>query len=658
MNRIYTSKFNNSTRILTCLIWILFSLFYFNSNALAGNLNLAWDASTSSNVGGYKIYYGQTSNTYGSSVDVGNVTSYQMPGLQDGATYFIAVKAYNIAKTTESSYSNEVSATIPTASTVSADFTASKTSGNPGMVVSFTPVTTGTISQWSWDFGDGGTSTAQNPTHTYNLAGVYSVSLTVNGPNGSANKVATNFITVVNPITPPPVAGFSANATSGTAPTSIGFTDTSTGNINSWAWDFGDGTTSTTQNSTHTYSAPGVYTVSLTVTGAGGSDTSTKNNLITILAGTTNADGLVAAYNFDNITNTLLTDSSGNGNNGVINGPTVTVDGRYGKALVFDGVNDIVTVNDSASLDLSTGFTIEAWFQPLSISRSSLIFKEQAAGSVYNLYAYEDADLAAAAFNDGVNETVVSTYNPMPINRWTHLAATYNGTTLRMFRNGRNVRNIKQTGVIKQSNGVLQIGGNKIWGEYFHGHIDNVRIYNRALTIEQINADLLTPVVNVAGSAIASPALILGNKTLESAVDSNLQGSAEAFLTSAQKSGTVSTINVYLDASSTATELVAGIYADNNGHPGALLGQGKLSTLKSGATNTVAIPSTSMVAAKPYWIALLGTKGQIKFRDRLGSGSVPLETSAATNLTSLPSQWTIGTVYPKDGPMSAYGMGY
>ena len=80
----------------------------------------------------------------------------------------------------------------------------------------------------------------------------------------------------------PPVAGFSANPTSGTVPLNVNFTDTSTGSITSWSWNFGDGGTSTSQNPSHTYNAAGTYTVSLTVTGPGGSDTDTQTNLITV----------------------------------------------------------------------------------------------------------------------------------------------------------------------------------------------------------------------------------------------------------------------------------------------------------------------------------------------------------------------------------------
>ena len=81
-----------------------------------------------------------------------------------------------------------------------------------------------------------------------------------------------------------PVAGFTASTTSGIAPVALNFSNTSTGSISSYAWNFGDGTTSTAQSPSHVYSAAGVYTVSLTVTGSGGSNTKTMPNYVTVTA--------------------------------------------------------------------------------------------------------------------------------------------------------------------------------------------------------------------------------------------------------------------------------------------------------------------------------------------------------------------------------------
>jgi PKD repeat protein len=649
MNTVFTPIPNPFNGILNRIALILFALIYFSSMAFAGSLNLAWDASPSSDVGGYKIYYGQTSQNYTASVDVGNVTAYQMTGLQDGATYFFALKAYNTAKSIESAYSNEASATVSTISAVSANFSANITSGNPGMVVAFTPITTGTITQWLWNFGDGGTSTAQNPTHTYNLAGSYSVSLTVTGStgSGSATKITPNFITVTNPTALPPVAGFSVDSVTGGTPKTVNFTDTSTGSITTRLWDFGDSSTSTLQNPSHTYSVAGTYTVSLTATGSGGSNTIKKSSLITITSQPANNNGPVAFYNFEGNSTTTVTDLSGYGNHGAIKEAAIVTDGRFGKALSFDGVNDLVTINDSASLDLSAKFTLEAWVKPAAIKRSSVIFKEQPGSSTYNLYAYEDADLWSSSFNDGLNEHVTSSTNALPINQWTHIVSTYDGAKLQLYKNGVLESSSAQSGPIKISEGVLQIGGNSIWGEYFQGYIDEVKVYNRALTTAEILVDMQN-----------SSKVIVGNKTLEPTLDKNPQGTAEAFKTTALQNGTVNALQIYLDASSLTKVLVAGIYSDNAGHPGTLLAKGKLTTVKAGATNTVAIPPIALATNKLYWIAILGARGEISFRDRMGTGNVPLETSYAKGLTSLPSKWVTGAIYPKDGPISAYGSGY
>jgi hypothetical protein len=272
---------------------------------------------------------------------------------------------------------------------------------------------------------------------------------------------------------------------------------------------------------------------------------------------------------------------------------------------------------------------------------------------MYNLYPYEDADLPVASLNDGVGYRVITGPKQLPTNQWTHLSSTYDGINQRLYVNGVQVSSRAQKGLIQPSTGALRIGGNSIWGEYFHGYIDEVRIYNRALSIAEIQKDLTTAI-----RLSNPPKLIAGNKTLETSVDSNPKGVAEAFKVTPTKNGLVTAVKVYLDVGSTATELVTGIYNDIGGHPGALLAQGKLSAPKVGATNNVPIPTATLAAAKPYWIAILGANGQINFRALKGTLTAPMETSVSTTLTSLPDKWATGTVYPTDGPMSVYGTGY
>jgi PKD repeat protein len=172
-------------------------------------------------------------------------------------------------------YSNV--ATPPTA-----DFIADYTTVVVNDIVTFTDLSTGTMDSWSWTFGDGNSSTDQNPTHAYTAEGVYTVSLTVSGTQGSDTETKTDYIAVT--AIPAPVADFEATPLTGTEPLEVTFTDLTTGDVSAWSWDFGDGTQSTDQNPVHTYATYGVYTVSLTATGPGGDNTNTKTDYITVVA--------------------------------------------------------------------------------------------------------------------------------------------------------------------------------------------------------------------------------------------------------------------------------------------------------------------------------------------------------------------------------------
>ncbi len=165
-----------------------------------------------------------------------------------------------------------------------ASFTGTPVSGNAPLNVVFTDASTGSPTGWSWTFGDGGTATTQNPSHTYTAAGTYTVALTVTNAAGSNTQTRTNYITVTTGAAP--VANFTGTPTSGTAPLAVVFTDASTGSPTSWSWTFGDGGTATTQNPSHTYTAAGTYTVALTASNAYGSNTFTRTGYITVTAST------------------------------------------------------------------------------------------------------------------------------------------------------------------------------------------------------------------------------------------------------------------------------------------------------------------------------------------------------------------------------------
>jgi PKD repeat protein len=157
-----------------------------------------------------------------------------------------------------------------------ANFSSNVSEGYVPLTVQFTDLSVN-VTSWNWNFGDGNTSTQQNPTHTYYTAGTYTVNLTGNNSNGIDSKLAT-INAIVVPILPD--ANFSTNVSEGYAPLTVQFTDLST-NTTSWNWDFGDGNTSIQQNPTHTYYTVGTYTVNLTGSNSNGTDSKLSTIVIT-----------------------------------------------------------------------------------------------------------------------------------------------------------------------------------------------------------------------------------------------------------------------------------------------------------------------------------------------------------------------------------------
>jgi len=214
----------------------------------------------------------------------------------------------------------------------------------------------------------------------------------------------------------------------------------------------------------------------------------------------TTSTGLVAAYGFNEGSGSVSADRSGKGHQAVITGATWTTAGRFGAGLSFDGVNDWVTIADAPDLDFTTGMTLMAWVRPTAAGSGvwrNVIIKEDGSREVYNLYSKSNTNAPSTWVTLTSGPTSPKgVYGPaqVPLNAWTHLATTYDGVTLRLFVNGAEVANRAVSGSIKASAGVLRIGGNSIWGEFFKGVIDEVRVYNRTLTSGQIQSDMATPV--------------------------------------------------------------------------------------------------------------------------------------------------------------------
>jgi PKD repeat protein len=220
---------------------------------------------------------------------------------------------YQVTVTDGNGCSGIIATTVNVNPTPFADFTPH--SGCINSAINFNDLSSingGTITSWSWNFGDGNFSQQQNPVHTYNSAGNYPITLTVTS-NLGCTSTASGSVDIYNL----PQANFAYSH--GCQNTLLQFTDqsnTSFGNITGWLWDFGDGTTSTLQNPTHAFTLTGMQVVTLTITTAGGCTDIRSHNVQIfpepILAFTTSSNSICKGSSVS-ITNTSTT------SNGAIN---------------------------------------------------------------------------------------------------------------------------------------------------------------------------------------------------------------------------------------------------------------------------------------------------------------------------------------------------
>ena len=440
---------------------------------------------------------------------------------------------------------------------------------------------------YSWAFGDGGTSTQANPTHTYQTAGQFTARLTVS--DGATSTVSSEVtIRVGNPPTATiltPANGhlfqagdlitYSGNASDpedGTLPASAfswtilfrhdshvhpsggPFTNTKTGTLQIPAsgHDFqgftryeivltvtdSAGLTDSTSVTVspdkvnlsfntvpsgltveidgisrqapfvldevkgfqHTINAPAQSSGGVSYTFGSWSDGGAQSHGIVVP--TTNQSytaafdaaaaptGLAAAYSFNEGLGSSAGDASGNGNAGAVGSASWITTGRFGNALSFNGAGARVTVPDSASLDLTSAMTLEAWVFPTAGGGwRDVIYK-----GPDDIYFLESSSDSGAPATGGTFASPIFGSSALPLNVWSHLAATYDGATLRLFVGGVQVSSRPVLAPIATSTGALTIGGDALYGQHFAGRIDEVRVYGRALSASEIQTDMTTPV--------------------------------------------------------------------------------------------------------------------------------------------------------------------
>ncbi len=188
-----------------------------------------------------------------------------------------------------------------------------------------------------------------------------------------------------------------------------------------------------------------------------------------------------------------------------------------GGALSFNGTSSRVTVPDSASLHLSSAMTLEAWVNPATTTAAwrDVIYKGND-----NYYLEGTSDTAGRPGAGGTFGTTYGT-SALAVNTWSYLAVSYDRTTIRLYVNGTQVSTLAATGAIASSTNPLSIGSDSLYGQYFQGLIDDVRVYNTALTQAQIQTDMTTPVAPPAPdtSPPSAPGTLSANAVSGSRVD-------------------------------------------------------------------------------------------------------------------------------------------
>lgn len=214
------------------------------------------------------------------------------------------------------------------------------------------------------------------------------------------------------------------------------------------------------------------------------------------------AAGLVAAYSFEEITGTPAQDASGQANQVTLKKVSRTSSGKFGLALSFNGSNSLVTVNDSASLDLTNAMTLSAWVHPTSWASGwkTVLQQERSGGLAYALNANSHTNQFNTTVPIGSYDRQLNAGSHLPSNTWTHLAATYDGSRQRLYVNGAQCSR-SRSGSLETSTNPLHIGGSPVWaGQFFQGRVDEVRIYNRALSQMELAAFAQQPVYGASPS--------------------------------------------------------------------------------------------------------------------------------------------------------------
>jgi hypothetical protein len=386
-------------------------------------------------------------------------------------------------------------------------------------------------------------------------AGTYYYRVTAEDAVGNVGPASNEASAVATTDTTPPTVSITSPSAGATVSATVSVTANATDNGSVAGVQFKvDGANLGAEDTAAPYSVSwdtfasgnGAHSISAVARDAAGNTTS---SLVSVTVQNTAPPGLVGAWAFDEGSGTTTADQSGRGNSGTLSNAIWTVDGKFNKALSFNGSNAWVTVADSASLDLTSGMTVEAWVKPSFLGGwRSVLMKEQPGNVAYGLYGNTSLGRPAAELHVAGSGRILNGTSGLPLGSWSHVAMTFDGTTIRLFVNGAQASQLTQSGSITTSSSPLRIGGNGVWGEYFNGVIDEVRVYNRALSAAEITGDMSRSV-----TPDTSPPTITARTPANSASGVNVGSSATATFSESMNASTITSSTFLLKDASNNT---------------------------------------------------------------------------------------------------------
>lgn len=378
------------------------------------------------------------------------------------------------------------------------------------------------------------------------------------------------------------------------------------------------------------------------------------------VTGSTLQNGLVGLWSFNGPDTTdKIYDRSGQNNNGYfIGGATTTakVAGKIGQALTFDGVNDYVNVPSQSSIDFgaSQDFTISVWVKttqagvagqyPMIVNKMEGFGGPPQFGYEISLHSQDTDPTWAMEICSSGSCSVVHSEQDIADGTWHHIVAMRSGSTVSLYQDGGFVRSTSASAGTLANVQPLNIGRETDGSQYyFNGSTDELRIYNRALSIAEVKQLYMN------GGGV--PQIKIGYNVIGSSDDTNSANNMIAQQATTSQTTTIATISFYI--ATAAGNLRLGLYdaTGSGGKPGALLASTTEITPVVG-WNTVPVIKQITLPAGTYWLAWLESNNGMHQKRDGGTGSITFYYSYAYGL--MPNTFDTSSLTTANASWSLY----